>query len=273
MNFEIIPAYEIPFAEQVNVFNQAFQNYLAGWHDLDVPGLARFLSAQGVDVCYSRFVRANGELVGFGYINRTAGTPRLAGMGTIPRARRSGAAGSLLMHLLSEAKDRGDRAMVLEVFEQNEPAVKMYQRHGFQIISRLLGWRRGPAAQEEAPALEQMSLLEASHRLRAPAYPDVPWQISSHAVAKVPVAHAFRVKEAGIVLGDTKAGPIRIHACFADDANEKAARNGLAAVMSHYPGREFFAPPIFPEQFGAGIFQPLGFQREPLNQLLMRRDL
>ena len=274
MNFEIVPAYEIPFAEQANVFNQAFQNYLAGWHDLDVPGLARFISAQGADLCYSRFVRVNGELAGFGYLNRTAGVPRLSGMGVIPAARRIGAAEHLLVQLLTEAKERGDRAMVLEVFEQNEPAVKLYQRNGFQIISRLYGWRcRTEARSEKDQALEQIPLTTACQKLNVAEYPDIPWQISRHAIAKLPIAQVYRVAGACVVLGDAAAESIRIHACFADPPDQKAARDGLAAVMSQYPGREFFAPPIFPEQFGVEIFQSLGFQREPLNQLLMRREL
>src|SRR5436305_710402 len=123
MKFEIVPAHELSFAEQASVLNRAFAGYLAGWHDMDPETVARFICAQGIDICYSRFAGANGKLVAFGYINRTGNISRLAGMGNVPDARPIRAASSILTHLLGEAQHRGDAAMVLEVFEQNDPAV------------------------------------------------------------------------------------------------------------------------------------------------------
>src|SRR5438105_240043 len=105
MKFEIVPAQDLSLAEQARVFTDAFAGYLAGSIELDATGLGRFLCAQGVDIYYSRFVRSKtGELAGFGCINRTGNISRLAGMGTVPAARRTGAAAFLLSHLLDEAK-------------------------------------------------------------------------------------------------------------------------------------------------------------------------
>ncbi len=50
-------------------------------------------------------------------------------------------------------------------------------------------------------------------------------------------------------------------------------RKASAGVLGLHHGREFFAPPVFPEEFGTKLFAPLGFAREPLSQFLMRRDL
>ncbi len=50
-------------------------------------------------------------------------------------------------------------------------------------------------------------------------------------------------------------------------------REAFASVLELHRGREFFAPPVFPEEFGTKLFAPLGFAREPLSQFLMRRDL
>lgn len=51
-----------------------------------------------------------------------------------------------------------------------------------------------------------------------------------------------------------------------------ALRNGLGALLELFPDREFLTPPVFPEQFGEEIFQPLGFTPEPLSQFLMRYE-
>jgi ribosomal protein S18 acetylase RimI-like enzyme len=276
MNFEIVPAHELALAEQARIFNLAFAGYLAGWSEMDAAALARFLCAQGADLCYSRFVRVSGTIVGFGYINRMANVPRLAGMGTVPDARRTGAATYLLSQLLEEAKARGDAAMMLEVFEQNTPALALYRRYGFGEMSRLFGWRQ--AAEIAAPHdysndVEEISVVDASQRPSAFEYPKIPWQISRHAILKAPGARAFRNAAVCVVIGDIAVQRIRVHAFFAAEQDWKALRGVLAAVIRQFPNREFFAPAIFPEQFGREIFAPLGFAREPLNQLLMRREL
>jgi ribosomal protein S18 acetylase RimI-like enzyme len=276
MNFEIFPAHELALAEQARIFNLAFAGYLAGWSEMDAAALARFLCAQGADLCYSRFVRANGALAGFGYINRTGNVSRLAGMGTVPEARRSGAAAHLLSQLLDESKTRGDTAMMLEVFEQNLPALSLYRRYGFGEVSRLFGWRRKSelgAPKSCSNEVGEISVIDASQIPSEFEYPNIPWQISRHAVLKVPSARAFGDGAACGVISDTTVQHIRVHGFLAAGQDWNALRNILASVIQQFPNRDFFAPAIFPEQFGLEIFARLGFAREPLNQFLMRRDL
>lgn len=276
MNIEIVPAHEVALAEQARIFNLAFAGYLIGWSEMDAGALARFLCAQGADLCYSRLVRRNGVTVGFAYINRTGNIPRLAGMGTIRKARRIGAAAHLLSHLLEESKTRGDAAMVLEVFEQNLPALSLYRRFGFQDVSPLFGWRRAAkiaTPEQQFKGINEIAVIDAIQKPNAFEYPEIPWQISRHAVLKVSGARAFGNGPACVVIGDTTVQPTRIHAALAAKQDWKALRNVLAAVIHQFPNCEFTAPAIFPEQFGVEIFEPLGFVREPLNQILMRRDL
>ena len=280
MDFEIVLAHELSLAEQALVANKAFAGYVGGWTDLDAGTLARFLTLQGSDLLYSRFVRLNAELVGFGYINRTASILRLSGMGIVPEARGSGAARILIEKLLEEGEQRGDGAMLLEVIEQNPRAHAVYRRHGFREIGRLLGWRRSADAGQPADEPirgDEVSTLDA---LRIPAardYPEIPWQISRHAIAKAPVARAFRTETVCVIIGDPEATPVRIYAAIAIDPPHglvwKELRGVLAGVIARFPNRELFAPAIFPEDFGTWLFEPLGFKQEPISQFLMRREL
>jgi len=274
--FTFVPAHRIPLAGQADVFNRAFHGYLAGWVDMDDVALARFVSVQGADFCHSRFVTLDGAPVGFGYINCTGNISRLSGMGVVPEARRRGAASWLLKELLKEAKERDDKTMMLEVFEQNSGAVDLYRQHGFQVLMRLHGWRHstgGSTFANNLPELEEISPTVASQLPRSEEYPEIPWQISRHAIAKLPIAHAFRTADSCIVIGDTAAPLVRVHACFNCAAGKDDRRRAFAAVVARFPESKFFAPAIFPEQIGTEVFQPLGFAREPLNQFLMRRDL
>jgi hypothetical protein len=157
--------------------------------------------------------------------------------------------------------------MVLEVIEQNPPAYALYEKEGFRALTRLCGWRRlpGGATAELAGEFTEISLAVASQIPSTREFPELPWQISRHAIAKLESARAFASDRALAVISDpTAAGPIRSHAV--------SSRQALCAVLHRHLDREFFARPFFPENFGEEIFEPLGFTKEPLTQWLMRFD-
>lgn len=276
MTLKIIPAYEVPLAEQARVFSEAFTGYVGGSFEMDAAALARFILHQGADLFHSCFARTDAGLSGFAYINRTGNVSRVAGMGVVPTARRAGLARRLLVHILEEAQTRGDQAMMLEVIEQNPAAHRLYVQRGFRETGRLLSWRRPantPASESTAP-LEEISLISASQLPSALEYPDLPFQISRHAIAKSAAACAFRSGDALIVMGDPEVSPVRLHALSCSNKMDwPALRATLRAVLQRYADREFFAPAVFPEQFGEEVFHPLGFARDPLGQFLMRYDL
>ncbi len=276
MTLEIIPAYDVPFAEQAKAFSEAFTGYVGGSFEMDAAGLARFILHQGADLFHSYFARTDMGLSGFAYINRTGNVSRVAGMGVVPTARRAGVARRLLVHLLEEAQTRGDQAMMLEVIEQNPAAHRLYIQQGFRETGHLLSWRRqaNMAASEPTGSLEEISLITASQLPSALEYPNLPWQISRHAIAKLAAARAFRSGDALIVMSDLEVSPVRLHALSCSNTMDwPALRATLSAILQRHPDREFFTPAVLPEQFGQEVFQPLGFTREPLSQFLMRYDL
>ena len=267
MTFEIIHAHDVPLAAQAVTFTEAFRGYLGGSFAMDAATLGRFIHAQGIDLCYSRFARSAAGLCGFGYITRTGDLSRLAGMGVLAASRRTGVARGVLRHLLDEARARGDRMMVLEVIEQNPPACALYEKEGFRSVTRLCGWRRPPSGTttDQPQQFSEISLAAASQIPSAREFPELPWQISRHAVAKLESGRAFASDRALAVISEpTVAGPIRIHAV--------SSRQALSAVLQRHLDREFFARPLFPENFGPEIFEPLGFTKEPLTQWLMQYE-
>ena len=275
MNFEIVPAYAVSLEEQARIANAAFAGYVGGWADLDAAGIARFLQLQGADLFHSRLVRNADELAGFGYITRAGNVVRLSGMGIVPAARGSGAADSLLQQLFADAEANGDAAMVLEVIEQNPRAHSLYKRHGFREISRLTGWRLASSVHREAKTdsrLEQVSVFEALRAPSAREYPDVPWQISRHAFAKVPNARAYQHGNVQLVISDPDAQPIRVYSLLSESTDWDGLRSAVRALAARFPDRELFLPAIWPEEFGTNVFEPLGFTSEPISQFLMRRD-
>ena len=276
MNFEIVPAYELSVSEQANIFNAAFAGYVGGSFELTPATLVSFASLQGIDFCYSRFARdRSGAFVSFGYISRTGNFPRLAGMGTVAEARRSGAAAFVLSALIEEARARADKAMILEVIEQNPPAVALYRARGFRSITRLFGWRgcHDPAVTITKTARE-ISIQEALQLPTRWDYPELPWQISRYAAAKIVGARAYRLDDVALVIGDPKVAPIRLHGFPGFDGKSwESVRDLTSAVLAAFPTQEFHAIPVFPEQFETELFAPLKFRKEQISQFLMRKEL
>jgi hypothetical protein len=58
-----------------------------------------------------------------------------------------------------------------------------------------------------------------------------------------------------------------------EGSNWPEIRRAFSALIPAYPNCEFFAPAVFPEEFGREIFAPLGSRPRLLRQFLMRRDL
>jgi len=103
-------------------------------------------------------------------------------MGLLPEARGQGGGRALLAELVPGARARGDRRLLLEVFESNAPARALYEHAGFRTTTRLVGYEsRQPQAtpadlreidpaefeEEEAPAARK----SAPHPAPVPSVP------------------------------------------------------------------------------------------------------
>ncbi|MBS0659048.1 MAG: GNAT family N-acetyltransferase [Verrucomicrobia bacterium] len=277
---DIVPACDVPLSRQRQIFNRAFDGYVAGTMKMNAEQFSGFLMRQGADLLYSRFVRVDQRLVGVGYINRFGNVARLAGMGVTPQGRGTGAVDLLMERLLAEARERQDHVMTLECFEQNPRALKVYQRHGFEIVGRMPGWRRsGPVAGgsgDDGP-FREIPLLEALRWPHFQEYPNVAWPACRHLLGKTaPGVRAFVQGDVCIVLTAPDVSPVRVVLLLsghAEHANWPQLRAALAALTRRFPERSWTVPPVLPDDLGREVFAPLGFEPEPLNQVLMTRAL
>ena len=133
MKFDSIPASESPLPELVKLLNLGFENYLVAIQF----SLSQFLTMvrkDSIDLTTSRILLADNEPSGIALIARRGWTSRLAAMGISQKMRGKGAGSWFMEKLIDEARDRIDHEMVLEVIEQHEAAVRLYQKHGFHTI-------------------------------------------------------------------------------------------------------------------------------------------
>jgi len=274
--FTIGLAQLFPLAAQAEAFTSAFSDYVTGPVSLDAEGMARYFFGQGIDLWLSRLALADEKILGFGYINRTGEIARLAGMGLVKEARGQGVGSELLGSLVDQSRGRGERLVTLEVFEQNPPAVALYRRFGFRETGRLIGWHLKESRTGSDKALKEAGLFEATTRPSLFEYPEVPWQVSRHAIAKLPPgSRPFSLGASLVAVTNPEAEKAAIRMLHqAGSAPDWAElRTLVSALLGRFPGCRWWVPPIFPEVFGREVFQPLGFSREPLNQFQMQLAL
>ncbi len=274
MDFNVAPTLNYSLSDLVKFLNSGFEDYFIPIR-IEIIDFLNMIRKDGIDLTVSRVLITDDQPVGIALIARRGWSSRLAAMG-IAREKRGTGAGSWFMgQLIKDAYERGEHEMSLEVIEQNDPAVKLYRKSGFQILRRLIGLIRKDAVEEEQSTLQEIDLREMGRLISQHGLVDLPWQLSGENIAQMnPPARAYRKGQANVVISNPEAERVVIWSLLVE---EKARGNGLGtdmlkSIMAHYKRKTWHAPAIFPEEFES-VFTKAGFKREELSQWQMRLTL
>jgi len=274
MNFELKLASDYSIPDLVEILNRGFENYFVPIA-FNVTAFLNMARKDGTDLASSRILLSDGVEAGIALIARRGWTSRLAAMGIAKEYRGLGAGSWFMRRLIDEACERGDREMVLEVIEQNEPAVRLYQKHGFEIVRRLVSYIRKDAIEETVHKLSEMDLREAGRLISRYGLQDLPWQLSGESIAQLnPPVRAYSSGQVCIVISNPEANDVVIWSLLAEPT---VPENGLAlgtlkSVIAAYPGKTWHVPALLPEELGK-VYERAGFMKEELSQWQMKLKL
>jgi GNAT superfamily N-acetyltransferase len=260
-------------ADLSTLFNRAFANYVTGPVNIDVYGFAGLLARENIDLSLSLVAVRDSKPVGFGLIARQGWCCRLAGMGIVPEAANQGVGRWLLGRLIDEAKTRGDHLFELEAFEQNVPAVRLYEGAGFGVVRRLYGYEVQNAHGLLGDTnLEAIDITEIGRTVALYGDRDLPWQISGMTIARFGPPHlGFQMEHAYAVITAPTNPTVVIRALFVlpDFRRQGEAARLLSHLFAIYPDKRWLVPQICPEEYGY-IYERFGFARSSLNQYQMQ---
>jgi ribosomal protein S18 acetylase RimI-like enzyme len=274
MDFDLVPASNFPLSDLVTFLNRGFEGYFIPIH-FEAVTFLNMLRKDGIDLTASRVLIVDEQASGIALIARRGWTSRLAAMGIAREMRGKGAGSWFMEQLIKQACQQGEREMWLEVIEQNEPAVKLYQKYGFQIVRRLIGFIRQDAVEKEKGALQEIDLRAMGRLISQHGLSDLPWQLSSESIAEMnPPARAYQKGPASVAISDPDAEHVVIWSLLVE---QEARGKGLGTdllkhLLAHHSGKTWHVPAIFPEEF-ENIFRKAGFEREELSQWQMKLDL
>jgi len=278
MDFETVPASNYSLSELVELLNRGFEDYFIPIH-FSIDMFSNMLHKDGIDLADSRVLISDNQACGIALIarRRWLRASRVAAMGIAKESRGKGAGSRFMKQLIDNASERGDREMVLEVIEQNEAAVKLYQKYGFQSTRRLVGYiyRDNEVGKTEKSELHEIDLPKMARLISQYGLPDLPWQLSGESISQMnPHPFAYRTGQAYIVIANPEAEHVVIWSLLVEpEARGKGiGTEMLKCVMAHHLGKTWHVPAICPEEVGK-VFERAGFEREKLSQWPMRLGL
>ncbi|HEX9331611.1 MAG TPA: N-acetyltransferase [Anaerolineales bacterium] len=271
MDFDAIPASDYPLPDLINFLNRGFEDYFVPIQ-FNMAAFLNMLRKDGIDLTISRVLSMDDQPSGIALIARRGWTSRLAAMGIAKETRGKGAGSWFMDELINEAHQRGDHEMVLEVIEQNEPAVKLYQKSGFQSVRRLIGFIRNEAEESERSDLHEIDLREMGRLISQYGLSDLPWQLSGESIAQMnPPIRAYCKGQAYVVVSNLDAEHVVIWSLLVepDVRRNSFGTDILRNIIANHPGKIWHVPAILPEELGK-FFERVNFEREELSQWQMR---
>ncbi len=270
MRFDIKPASDLPLPDLVQTLNRGFENYPVPIH-LNISQFLDMVRKDSIDLTASRVLLVSDTPEGVALIARRGWVSRLAAMGISIPMRGKGAGSWFMEKLIHHARERGDHEMTLEVIEQNDAAVRLYQKFGFQTMRRLVGFIRREAIELEEQELNEMDLREIGALISQFGLRDLPWQLSGETIAQMtPPVRAYRNGHSYVAISNPEADHVVIWSVLVEPQarSENLGAQVVKQVIAKFTGRTWHVPAIYPEELG-GVFERASFEREELSQWQM----
>jgi len=209
----IVPADTFEIAELAALFSAGYEGYYVPLH-VDEAALTFMVDAWDIDLGRSWVALRGEERIGVTMLGVRGDRGWIGGLGVVVGERRSGVGRALMEAVLAHAP----ADVSLEVIEQNEPAIRLYESLGFERTRILEVW----SLTEEPPAATARTVEP-----RPLGQVDLPWQ---RADASLPPAYERIEVDGGAALIRVN-GP-RVSVLQLEAHDESAAEELLGAARA-----------------------------------------
>jgi ribosomal protein S18 acetylase RimI-like enzyme len=269
------PTTDFAPAAVVNALNHCFEGYLTPVN-FTISSFEQRMRSEHLDPEASKIYLIDNQAVGVILVARRGWSSRIAAMSVAPNARGQGVGRLMLLEMLEAARERHDRQVLLEVFEQNPNAVRLYRSVGFQIQRRLIGYERAAQTESFEPLIE-IDPLEFSRTAMLHGQSNLPWLLQAETfAAKVIPNRAFQLESGAFALVSDTAGDSIVLWNLVVATSQR--RRGLGSRMvqglvNQFGGKACVVLQLVPETLAPDFFAGLGFSVMALNQFEMRHPL
>ncbi len=270
MKFDLKTASDHPLPDLVQTLNRGFEEYHVPIH-LNIPQFLAMVRKDSIDLTTSRILLVDDKPEGVALIARRGWVSRLAAMGISTELRGKGGGSWFMEKLIQQARERADREMTLEVIEQNDAAVRLYEKFGFRTMRRLVGFIRREAIELEPEELTEMDLREMGSLVSQHGLRDLPWQLSGETISQMtPPVRAYRNEQAFVAVSNPETDHVVIWSVLVEPhaRGKNLGTHVVKQVIAKFTGRTWHVPAVYPEELSV-VFERAGFEREHLSQWQM----
>ena len=272
------PVAECTAAGVADALTKSFEGYVMPVN-VTARGYERRFRPEHVDPFASYVYSRETGPVAVILVARRGWTSRIAAMAVAPEVRGRGLGRRIMQDAIDEAVERGDRSVLLEVFEHNTPAVRLYEGLGFRPVRRLVGYYHDPGetAPEVTDILDELDPLDFARVAAREGEPGLPWMLTADTFSgAVSPARAFHLDHhAYALVGDPEANVIPLTAFVVPRANRRDGWGTrlMQALFATYPDKAWSIPQIVPEELAPTFFTRCGWTIMDTNQLEMALDV
>jgi ribosomal protein S18 acetylase RimI-like enzyme len=274
---EVVPVAGFPVAAAAAAMVRCFEGYVVPVR-ISPEGWERRFRAEHLDPFASRIYLRGKEAAAVVFVTRRGWTSRIGGMGVAAGERGRGLGRRVMEEAIDAAWGRGDRRLILEVIEQNPPAVALYRSLGFRATRRLVGWEWASGAAYGVPgdAIEEVDVAEVARVVAREGEPELPWMLAAETVAglSAPAAGFHLGENAWAVVADPAAAPASLTTLVVPRGSRRRGwgRRIVGALDARFPGRAWGVTSVVPEGMADGFAASIGGGRRALTQWEMVLD-
>ncbi len=235
---------------------------------------------ENLDLHASRVFMDGERAVALILVVRRGWTARIAAMGIVTDFRAKGLGRAALSSVMDDLRRLGDRRLMLEVIDTNEPAIRLYKSLGFKTRRNLVGYRRpaGPVDAVEASELVEVDPLIVARVVAAEGAPDLPWFNAPETLAACAApARGFALGQEAFAIVEPTPQPnllsLRTLVVPRQARGRGVGSRMIASLAASHPEQDLGISANFPEELAAGFITRMGFARTPIGQFEMDLDL
>lgn len=235
---------------------------------------------ESLDMDASRVFMDGPSPIAIVLVTRRGWTARIAAMGIVPAHRGRGLGRQALGEVVENLRRLGDRRLLLEVIETNDPAVRLYTGLGFIPRRRLVGYRRPARAEDAAAASELVEVdpLVVARQVTEHGAQDLPWIMSPETLAAAAApALAYSLSDRAFAIVEPAPQPgalaLRTLVVSGEARGHGLGRRMISSLAARHPGQDIVISANFPEGQAADFLARAGFEKTPISQFEMERSL
>ena len=220
------PASRFTHAELAAIFTAGYEGYYAPF-SVDEEAFRFMSTIWDDDLDASRVALVDGDPAGICKLAIRGDLGWIAGIGIATARRGQGLGEALMRGVIDVAREHGLREVWLEVLVQNEPAIRLYEKLGFEHVRELEVWTLDVVGAGDASA-RPIAPADAQARIARERTQREPWQRADETVAHLDGVQGLE-SDGGAVLFRTKGGRTSL---FQAVATDEAAAVGLLGTMA-----------------------------------------